>query len=96
MSAADICPLVAKLRHSCDPATFFSGHAPQAEHEEQAPQEGVAWPLVVRTLAQTAQQLGACRLARFGWTKLRTLPFPPEWRVCNADALCLNANKYRY
>lgn len=47
--------------------------------------------MVVRTVAQTAQQLGACRLARFAWTKLRTMPFPPEWRVLPFTA-CLPIN----
>jgi hypothetical protein len=63
----------------------------QAEHEGRAPQEGVDWPLVVRTAAQTAQQLGACRLSRFAWTKLRTVPFPPDWRVrCEPNAMTIN------
>ena len=55
---------------------------PQAEHEGSEPQEGIDWPLVVRTVARAGQQLGACRLARFAWAKLRTMPFPPDWRVC--------------
>ena len=62
-------------------ADAAGGDCLQAEHEGRAPQDGVDWPLVVRTAAQTAQQLGACRLARFAWTKLRTMPFPPDWRV---------------
>ena len=69
------CPIVGMQ------CTHADGGGLQAEHEGRAPQDGVDWPLVVRTVAQTAQQLGACRLARFAWTKLRTMPFPPDWRV---------------
>jgi hypothetical protein len=57
----------------------------QAEHAEEEPQAGIDWPLVVRTAARSGQQLGACRLARFAWTKLRTMPFPPDWRVCSTS-----------
>ncbi len=55
----------------------------QAENDKIPPSPGVAWPLVVRTVAPMAQQLGASRLARFAWTKLRVMAFPPEWQVCS-------------
>ncbi len=53
----------------------------QAEHEGQKAAAGVEWPLVVRTVAETGQALGACRLARFACTKLRTMATPPAWQV---------------
>lgn len=58
---------------------------PQTEHSGEAPGAGVVWPLVVRTAAEAAQRLGASRLARFAWTKLRSMGFPPEWRVRSSD-----------
>lgn len=75
------------LQFDAHPATLFSAarflllRLLQAEHGGSAADGGVDWALVLRTVAEAGAAAGAHRLARFAWSKLRSLPdLPEEWQ----------------